>query len=296
MMIVNRGGKRIKMVKNVAFHVPLIHIGILDEYGIDLLDAMLAAKRQSINEIVDFFENYEPQPGLVFNKKAYQETIKAEIEEEKEAARIRLREKVADMLDRSILKEDEEQANHGYEFNKSDPDWKNIPFMHPDTKTYSFEDWFDIFYSICDPKGLTDEQCIQVMEIVLGGSFLEELNEMIKKNYHLNRIEKHFLKNDIIISPGSVFDKNDPDFKRIPFMTPENKDNTFKEYFNILYDVCDPKGFSDEQCLDVMQFKMGGTYLDELIDLRSQNTDLDSLELHFLSKDITQEKKVNCTT
>eukprot|EP00091_Calanus_sinicus_P008776 TRINITY_DN20998_c0_g1_i1.p1 TRINITY_DN20998_c0_g1~~TRINITY_DN20998_c0_g1_i1.p1 ORF type:complete len:107 (-),score=22.35 TRINITY_DN20998_c0_g1_i1:29-349(-) len=41
MMTTIRGGKRIELVKNLSHHVPVIPIGNLDDYGKELLDAML---------------------------------------------------------------------------------------------------------------------------------------------------------------------------------------------------------------------------------------------------------------
>merc|ERR1719342_188448 len=46
---------------------------------------------------------------------------------------------------------------------------------------HTFEEWFGILYSVCDPKGLTDEQCLDVMGIRMGGSYLQELKQMRKK-------------------------------------------------------------------------------------------------------------------
>jgi hypothetical protein len=66
MIEVDRGGITIKIVKNVAFQVPIIPIGDLDEYGKDLLDAMLEGLRNPIIDIVEFFKNYEPPPGKTF--------------------------------------------------------------------------------------------------------------------------------------------------------------------------------------------------------------------------------------
>ena len=57
METVNRGGNRVKMVKTVSFHVAVIPIGELDEYGKDLLDAMLEGGRDHINDIVDNLES-----------------------------------------------------------------------------------------------------------------------------------------------------------------------------------------------------------------------------------------------
>ena len=49
MMAINRGGKRIKMVKNVDFHVPITPIWKLDEYVRKLLAAMLEGRRDTIH-------------------------------------------------------------------------------------------------------------------------------------------------------------------------------------------------------------------------------------------------------
>jgi len=280
--IVSRGGKRIRMVKNVAFHVPIIPIGDLDEYGKDLLDAMLAGKRDPINDIVEFFKNYEPQPGMTFNKKAFKDAQQAEIDDEKEEEMKLMKEKMAAMMDRANEKDEKNCA-----LNLEDPDFKKIPEMHPETKKHTFKEWFEILYSVCDPKDLTDNQCVDVMEVLMGGSYLTELKEMKAQEVPLNKIEKHFLKKDMT---ACIFDKNDPDFEKIISMHPDKKENTFKEHFDSLYSVCDPKGFTDDQCTDVMEIKMGGSYLDELKDLKKKDSDLDTIELHFLSKD-TQENK-----
>ena len=278
------------MVKNVAFHVPIIPIGDLDEYGKDLLDAMLAGKRDPINDIVEFFKNYVPQPGLTFNKKAFKDAQQAELDDEKEEEMKLMKEQMADMMDRANKKNENDEKNHV--LNLEDPDFKKIPLMHPETKKHTFEEWFEILYSVCDPKELTDDQCVDVMGVLMGGSYLTELNEMKAKEFSLNKIEKHFLKKDVITDPGCIFDKNDPDFKKIVSMHPDKKDNTFKEHFDSLYSVCDPKGFTDDQCTDVMEIKMGGSYLDELKDLKEKDSDLDTIELHFLSKDTQENKQV----
>ena len=166
-------------MKNGAFHVPIIPIGDLDEYGKDLLDAMLAGKRDPLNDIVDFFKNYEPQPGMTFNKKAFKDGQQAEIDKEKEEERKLMREQMEDMIARA----------NKYVFELDDPDFKKIPLMHPDTKKHTFEEWFEIVYSVCDPKGLTDDQCIEVMEILMGGSYHTELKEMKAKEYSSIKIE-----------------------------------------------------------------------------------------------------------
>ena len=134
------------MVKNVAFHVPIITIGELDEYGKELLDAMLEGKRDPINDIVEFFKNYEPQPGLTFNKNAFKEAQQADIDKEKEEEMKRMKEamkeRMNNMMDRA--NQNTEETENDYVLDLDDPDFKKIPFMHPETKKHTFEEWFEI--------------------------------------------------------------------------------------------------------------------------------------------------------
>ena len=124
------------------------------------------------------------------------------------------------------------------------------------------------------------------------GSYSTELKELRAQQCSLSMIEKHFLTKDKTTHTGGIFDEDDPDFEKIPFMHPDNKDKTFREHFDSLYSVCDPKEFTDAQCTDVMEIRMGGSYLNELKELKDNNADLDSIELHFLSKDIQDTKEL----
>ena len=339
MMTTIRGGKRIELVKNLSFHVPVIPIGDLDDYGKQLLDAMLEGN-DSIMEIVEFFKNYKPTPGLKFNKKAFQETqeakneeasmdseseeeegeeeeeetneivskLKQEAKEENIEVEVTKKEVEVTKKEVKLTKEEVKVAdkpkkikkvkevkkiippNPNYVFDLNDPDFLKIPFMHPDKKEHTFEEWFKILYSVCDPKGLTDAECVDVMEIRMGGSYLEELKDMKAKKYELYKIEQHFLRKDIILDPGYIFDLNDPDFLKIPFMHPDRQTHTFEDWFEILYSVCDPKGLTDDQCVDVMEIRMGGSYLEELKQMKLDKWQLEAIELHFLSKDNQEEE------
>jgi len=48
---------------------------------------------------------------------------------------------------------------------------------------------------------------------------------------------------------------------------------------------------TEEDYLDVMELRLGGSYLQEMKDLRSQNWDLEYIEQHFLAKDFEREKE-----
>eukprot|EP00091_Calanus_sinicus_P013260 TRINITY_DN2946_c0_g1_i1.p4 TRINITY_DN2946_c0_g1~~TRINITY_DN2946_c0_g1_i1.p4 ORF type:complete len:106 (-),score=37.20 TRINITY_DN2946_c0_g1_i1:1128-1445(-) len=104
------------------------------------------------------------------------------------------------MMDRANEKNEKDEQHSG--LNLEDPDFKKIPEMHPETKKHTFKDWFEILYSVCDPKDLTDDQCVDVMEVLMGGSYLTELKQMKDEEFSLNKIEKHFLKKN---KTGCIF-------------------------------------------------------------------------------------------
>ena len=58
-----------------------------------------------------------------------------------------------------------------------------------------------------------------------------------------------------------------------------------------VHEVVDGKGLLENDILDVMEFRMRGSYLVEMKQLRSQNWDLDYVENYFLQKDIEMEKE-----
>ena len=218
-----RGGVRIEIVKTGQKHVPCIPLGHLDEYGQGVLETMLEGN-YSIMEIVEFFANYEPQPGMTFNKKKFIEdnpppptppdTEDEETEDEgddeddggdddhgdgdgDENPEPKPEEPKPKKKKKKEKKEKKPEEPKPYVFSLNDPDFMKIPFMHPDKKKHTFEEWFEILYSVCDPKGLTDEQCLDVMGIRMGGSYLQELKQMRKEGRDLHYIELHFLKKDL---------------------------------------------------------------------------------------------------
>ena len=99
--------------------------------------------------------------------------------------------------------------------------------MDPENKTHTFEEWFEILYSICDPEGLTDDQCVEVMEVCMVDLYNTDLQDMKTKKYSLGMIEKHFLRKDIVLDPGCVFNENDNDFEKNSIHAPQQERNNF---------------------------------------------------------------------
>ena len=79
--------------------------------------------------------------------------------------------------------------------------------------------------------------------------------------------------------------------RTVPYMHPDTKKHTFKFFEERVHKVVDGKGLLENDILDVMEFRMGGSYLVEMKQLRSQNWDLDYIENYYLQKDIEMEKE-----
>lgn len=91
-----------------------------------------------------------------------------------------------------------------------------------------------------------------------------------------------------------VFDLLDADNakKNIPYMHPATRKHTFEYFFDKVHQVCDPITELDEEgVMDVMQCRMGGSYLTEMKDLRKDGNERSEIEEHFLRKDVKEEEK-----
>ena len=74
--------------------------------------------------------------------------------------------------------------------------------------------------------------------------------------------------------------------KIIPYMHPDTRKHTFQYFFDKVHQVCDPiEELIEEDVIDVMQFRMGGSYLTEIKDLRLEGSDRGEIEDYFLKKD-----------
>ena len=80
--------------------------------------------------------------------------------------------------------------------------------------------------------------------------------------------------------------------KNIPYMHPVTRKHTFEYFFDKVHQVCDPITELDEEgVMDVMQCRMGGSYLTEIKDLRIDGNDRSEIEEHFLRKDTKEKEK-----
>ena len=91
----------------------------------------------------------------------------------------------------------------------------------------------------------------------------------------------------------SVFEVVEADntAKLIPYMHPDTRKHTFQYFFDKVHQVCDPIiELVEEDVIDVMQLRMGGSYLTEIKDLRFEGSDRGEIEDYFLKKDLEDER------
>ena len=208
-----------------------------------------------------------------------------------------------------------------------------IPFMHPSRREHTFRYFFDKVHEVVESVGadkLLDDDVLDIMQFRMGGSYLTELKDLRKNDTELAAIEDFFLAKDIEMEENpmvyktancpihghdntlrckhdyddsmekkrSVFDFIDPDFikRMIPFMHPSSRNHTFRYFFDKVHEVVLSVGADkllDDDVLDIIQFRMGGSYLTEIKDLRQKDTELAAIEEFFLAKDIERDDDSN---
>ena len=146
---------------------------------------MLEGERDHINDIVECLKTYQPHPGLTFNKRAWKDAQQADINKEREIEMKLIKDMMKEKMEKMMNKQETGMDEDDTTLNLDDPDFEKVPFMDPEFKNHTFKEWFKILYSVCDPKGLTDDQCAEVMENCMGGSYLTETQDMKTQKYSL---------------------------------------------------------------------------------------------------------------
>ena len=213
-----------KVIKTLALNIPPIVIGHLDDKGIDLLDGMLGGN-ETMDEVVEFFEEYKPagplklrlkRRGVDGEEEEYSADEDEEIEEddneeetdeetiaeeesvpqdtsEGEGKKKKKKEskKSKEKKEKKESKDsEEEEEKYGVD------DYKKIPYMHPETRTCSFNDFFVEVEKVAVKKELVEEQTLDVMEIKMGGSYRTDIVDLRSQKQNREEIEKHFIKID----------------------------------------------------------------------------------------------------
>ena len=73
-------------------------------------------------------------------------------------------------------------------------------------------------------------------------------------------------------------------------MSPCVKNLTFKQFIDSIQRLVKGQGLTHREVLDIMEFRMGGSFLQELRDLRTEGASLAEVVQYFLTKDAEMRK------
>ena len=324
-MTINRGGSRISIVKATAHHVPPITVGHLDQKGQDLLDEMLKGS-QTVDEIVEFFESYVNEDYPIFCLKSTRSRQQSRQASEEPADIPHLRD-LSDQLKRVKKHSNQSQKQTSNFLNAPSRDSANSKqnniVLNTDTPEKDTKTEIDTFEEEDNMEDLLNENQPKTNEIqkpeinanldklnkrkygktniasneTKNGTTIESTNNVTKLDSNTN----HQIKTNIsfgieqnkttVKKKKNVFDILDADYvkRTIPYMHPDTKKHTFRFFKDKVHEVVDGKGLFENDILDVMEFRMGGSYLAEMKQLRGQKWDLDYIENYYLQKDIDME-------
>ena len=264
--------------------VPTVTIGHLDHEGVDILDRKLK-ENLSIEEIIAFFSNYKPKllQLKVFKSKSNMETTSEEFSTTESFTLEIENNTEAEILDQnqtrdqcvnaitlnSVTLEIEKEKEVGRNGTSSVNDLNDMP---------------DITVSTVDVQTKQKENSEKETK--------ENRKSVRKKRNIFDVLDVEMLK------------------KNIPFMHPDRKTHTFRflhyflfikprtlsrYFFDRVHEVCGSLGLgekmkmTEKEMLDVEQLRMGGSYLQEMKQLRAEGADSERIEKYFLQKDLQAE-------
>jgi len=76
----------------------------------------------------------------------------------------------------------------------------------------------------------------------------------------------------------------------VPYMSPNVKNLTFKQFIDSIQRLVKGRGLTHREVLDIMEFRMGGSFLQDLRDLRADGASLAEVVQYFLTKDADMRK------
>jgi len=152
-------------------------------------------------------------------------------------------------------------------------------------------------------ENLSDEAKRAMDELLSQGYTKEEIIELFKKHgNNLDAIDQE------LSNPSVTFDDEPPDAHlyanrdvftvisrekvktEVPYMSPCVKNLTFKQFIDSIQRLVKGQGLTHREVLDIMEFRMGGSFLQELRDLRTEGASLAEVVQYFLTKDAEMRK------
>ena len=274
------------MIKSTSHHTPTVTIGHLDNAGRDILDEKLR-ENCTIEEIIEFFKNYVPQSG-----------IKLEIVK---SGSFRLNGENENAEDHN----NELELNFVRQQNKKKQGVDNSQNNLLTGQSYKKDDNNNIENSKVsgtlgkdvNASNTSEDASMRKNSNLDNGKIEASVNssEHTSSSDENNKIvESNGVKNEPPkVKERNVFDILDADYlkRMIPYMHPSSQKYTFGYFFDRVHEVCDGKNLEEKDTIDVMQFRMGGSYLSEIKDLRSKKWKLPGIEDYFLQKDMEKENE-----
>ena len=281
--------------------------------GKDVLDSMLEGGK-TIDEIFEYFKNYTVEDGLVFeprfyrsNRSSRQSSMEPDDDSYNSSTETNLKSipkkrlcknnnstsrllNVPDLRDgkhRNIAPQDENKndqrfsavnANGNGDININNRD------LGPDLTGYetddNYNDMNDKYSDLVFGNGNTSEEdnLVRNIEVEVSSRKSTDSSPEDEKRKH------------------SAFDfvGADKTAKIIPYMHPDTRKHTFQYFFEKVHQVCDPiEELVEEDVIDVMQCRMGGSYLTEIKDLRLEGSDRGEIEDFFLKKDSEDKSEIS---
>lgn len=171
--------------------------------------------------------------------------------------------------------------------------------------------------AVLNDTKMAKDQAYAFLQENLTAEARKAMNDLLKQGYTMEEVIELFKKhgNDLSGIENALaqitveFDGEPPDahlhanrdafsvvsredvMARIPFMVPGNNAHTFKEFIEKVKKVVEGKGLTHREILDIMESRMGGSYLTDMRQLRAQHKTLAEVVDFFLAKDIAMRKQ-----
>ena len=206
----------------------------------------------------------------------------------------------------------EEMLAKGYTMEEA----MNYMMKHGKTEEQEQKILADKIKAAMDGKNMTEEEKLNFLKANLSDDAKKAMDELLAQGYTKEEIIELFKKHgnnlnaidNELSNPNVEFDEEPPDAHlyanrnwfsvinrekvktEVPYMSPAIKNLTFKQFIDSVQRLTKGAGLTHREILDIMEFRMGGTYLQELRELRDNGASLAEVVEHFLRKDAEMRK------
>ena len=253
-----------------------------------MLDNMLEGGK-TIDEIIEYFKNYTVEDGRVFeprfyrsNRSSRQSSMEPDDDSYTSAADLKSFSKVSTRNNSSssllnVPRPHDGKCRNGQNTEDENKNDQRFNVNNRDTgyeTNDNYSDMNDEYRDLVFGKTSEEDNLVRNIEVDVSGKSTDFNPEDDKREH-------------------SVFEVVEADntAKLIPYMHPDTRKHTFQYFFDKVHQVCDPIiELDEEDVIDVMQLRMGGSYLTEMKDLRLEGSDRGEIEDYFLKKDLEDER------